>query len=111
MTYEPTWVSSYVAQCDIDRLGDDAAADMQGRYAFALLDARREIEALEAERDRLREALEHVQCKGCGSSPATDPAWRWAYGESYRNGHVYGGPVPDLCGPVEFVPFEHRREA
>lgn len=65
MTYEPTWVSDRVARGDIDRLGDDATADMQGRYALALLDARRELEALEAERDRLRKerdvAYEHLR--------------------------------------------------
>ena len=55
----------------------------------------------EAEK-RLAGAAKLLVCGACGERPDS-PAWRWAYGDSYRNGHIVGGPVPDLCGPVVFA--------
>ena len=52
--------------------------------------------------ERLAGAAKLLICGACGERPDS-PAWRWAYGDSYRNGHIVGGPVPDLCGPVVFA--------
>jgi hypothetical protein len=62
-----------------------------------------QLRQAEARETALKEALEHIRCRGCGASPATDLGWKWAYGEGYTNGHIIPGSVPDLCGPVEFV--------
>ena len=56
-------------------------------------------------------------CRGCGAT-SIQPWWRYTAWEWYRgdepasveeseDGHVIDGEVPDLCGPVFYVPISY----
>lgn len=57
-------------------------------------------------------------CRGCGAT-SIQPWWRYTTWEWYRgdshgfsvegseDGHVIDGSVPDLCGPVFYVPISY----
>lgn len=71
-TADETWVSNTVAVWDIYRLGDAHAAEMIGRYAHALLDARAANEALIAR-------IEAAEARAATSEKAVADAWDAAH--------------------------------